>query len=108
MEHRVLAGGKWDTMNFSEQMANIGSEVERSIRWKRKGNEKYFQLAFDRFLELTDLTIADSKNRDRLKEITRMREMLCDFFLFENEYGSTDEQWQKYFYAFNYLARTRF
>jgi hypothetical protein len=27
-----------------------------------------------------------------------------DYFMYNNEYGSTDEAWQNYFYAFNYAA----
>ena len=31
-------------------------------------------------------------------------EALVDYFICDNEYGSTDELWQKYFYHFNYAA----
>jgi hypothetical protein len=27
--HKELAAGRWQTLSFMEQMANIGSEVER-------------------------------------------------------------------------------
>ena len=27
-----------------------------------------------------------------------------DYFIYDNEYYSTDELWQKYFYNFNYAA----
>jgi len=30
--HKELADGKWQLLSFAEQMANIGSEVERTIR----------------------------------------------------------------------------
>jgi len=62
-------------------------------------------MAFERALELLDLTISDSKNIKRLKELLRLRETLADYFAFENEYKSTDKSWQNYFYAFNFAAR---
>jgi hypothetical protein len=91
-------------------MANIGSEIERTINWRNKGNPEYSRQAFERALELVDLTIDDPKNRapescGRLKEICRLREVLVDYFVYDNAYGSTDDLWQKYFYAFNYAAR---
>lgn len=91
-------------MKLVEQMANIGSEVERTIIWKNKGDKQYQKLAFERALELSDLTLKDPKNRMRLKELCRMREMLVDWY-FDNHYSSTDTSWEKYFYAFNYAAR---
>ncbi len=52
-----------------------------------------------------ELTIGDKKNASGLKELTRLREIMADFFFFDNIYKSTAESWQKYFYAFNYAAR---
>lgn len=105
IQHKNLASGRWFELSLIEQMANVGSEVERAIRWKNKNNPEYSQLAFERALELLDLTITDAKNRKRLREIARVREMLADYFVFDNEYHSKDKQWQDYFYSFNYAAR---
>lgn len=104
-QHQQLAGGRWQELSFFEQMANIGSEVERTIKWKNKNNREYAEKAFIRALELFDLTAADNKNKKRLKEILRARETFADYFAGKNIYCSTDEQWQKYFYAFNFAAR---
>ena len=103
-QHRQLSAGRWPELTFFEQMANIGSEIERAISWKKKSAE-YSIRAVERALELLDLTIADIKNRHRLKELLRLREAIVDYFYFHNEFGSSDESWQKYFYAFSYAAR---
>lgn len=103
--HPELASGKWNALPFPDQMANIGSEVERAIRWKNKGNTEFFHLAFARAIELLDLCLADHKNNPRLKELARVRETLADYFLFDNVYGSSDKKWQNYFYGFNFAAR---
>jgi hypothetical protein len=83
-QHRELAGGKWNWLPFGEQIANVGSEVERTISWKSKGREDVSWRAFDRAIELLDPTIADAKNRKRLKELLRVRELLADYFVFDN------------------------
>jgi hypothetical protein len=104
-QHKNLAGGRWQTLTFFEQMANVGSEVERTIKWKNKGNVEYSRMAFERALELLDLTIDGEKRQSRLKELARVRETLADYFAFENSYNSTDKSWQNYFYSFNFAAR---
>lgn len=101
-QHKELAAGRWNNLTFVEQMANVGSEVERSINWLKKKNSEYFQLSFDRALELLDLTMADKKNLLRLKELARVREALADYFLFDNIYGSSDKKWQDYFLIFTF------
>ena len=104
-QHQQLASGRWAEMPFFQQMANIGSEVQRTILWQEKNNPKYSEMALERALELLDLTIADNKNIKRLKELTRLREMLIDHFKFNNDYHSTNQNWSNYFYAFNYASQ---
>jgi hypothetical protein len=103
--HQEMANGRWFELPLIEQLANIGSEIERTINWRNKGNRQYSNNAFERGLELLDLTIADKKHIKRLKELTRLREVLVDYFFGDNQYSSSDKLWQKYFYAFNYAAR---
>jgi len=105
--HKNLADGQWHRMSFFDQMANIGSEIGRTISWREK-NIEYSQRAFERALELLDLTIGDERNISRLKELCRLREILVDHFAFDNTYHSTDDLWQKYFYAFNFAARAKY
>lgn len=102
--HKELAKGRWFELTLPEQMANIGSEVLRAIDWKGK-DENYSKQAAERAIELTDLTISDPKNRKRLKEICRLRELICDYFFFDNEYKSDEKQWKNYFYPFMWYAR---
>jgi len=103
-QHQNLSNGRWFKLSLFEQLANIGSEVERAILWKEK-NREYSQQAFYRSLELLSLTIDDQKNRGRLKELTRLYEVLVDYFAGDNQYQSSDKLWRNYFYPFNYAAR---
>lgn len=104
-QHKQLAAGHWFELRLTEQMANIGSEIERTISWRNKNNLAYSRKALERALELLDLTIADAKNKSRLKELTRLREVLVDYFYFANQFSSSDQLWRKYFYPFNFAAR---
>ena len=104
-QHRELAAGRWYDLSFLEQMGNVGAEIGRTVAWKEKNRPDYSQRAFERALELLDLTISDPKNRSRLREVLRVREALADHFAFDNTYQSTDESWQRYFYAFQFAAR---
>jgi hypothetical protein len=105
VQHSELAAGRWVTLSFTEQMANVGSEVERARKWREKGNADYSRLALERALELIDLTFGSVKGYGRLRELARLRECLVDFFLGENEYVSTDESWSRYFAPFAFAAR---
>ncbi len=107
VQHPEMAAGRWLSLSLVEQLANVGSEVERALGWAAKGNAEYSRLAFERGLELLDITIADARHRGRLKELTRLREALADYFAGENRYGSTPGNWQRYFGAYGLAAALR-
>ncbi|MDP3982847.1 MAG: hypothetical protein Q8Q65_02095 [bacterium] len=94
----------WKKLSIVEQLANIGAEVGRTQNWQDKGNLEYKNNAFYRSLELIDLSLKQPQRLSILKELTRLRELLVDFFMGDNQYNSTRVQWQKYFYSFNYAA----
>ncbi len=101
----IYESGRWFTFSIFQQLANVGSDIERTIQWKNKGDLDFSCKAFERALELLDFTIQDPKNKGpRLKELLRAREALVDHFVYDNEYGTTDTFWQKYFFSFSYAA----
>ena len=102
--HKNLAAGGWQKLTLFEQLGNIGSEVGRARSWRNR-DEKVFDGAVDRALELFDLTIADARWRDRLKEILRARELFCDAVFGKGECGSSLEDLEKYFLQFAIAAR---
>ena len=106
MYHRDLASGQWAGLTFAEQMGNIGSEVSRALEWKEK-DARLFQGAVDRALELLDLTIQDSRWRNRTRELTRAREVLCDAVSGGKEYQSSLDDLDGYFFSFAYAARNK-
>jgi hypothetical protein len=105
--HPDLAAGRWHTMTLATQLGNIGSEYERSLRWKERADEERFEHAFARLLELLDLTIVDPRWKNhRLKELTRLREVICDELSNEAREFNDRNDLRNYFLYFGILARS--
>jgi hypothetical protein len=104
-QHKSLAAGRWFDFSLAEQLGNLGSEVSRAIR--ARGNEKQFDAAVERALELFHLTISDPRWRKRLKELTRARESFCAAATGNAEYG-TLEDLDRYFFQFACAARSNY
>ena len=86
MQHETLSNGAWADMPFPKQMANIGSETYRAMKWLAKGRRDNAEKAFERMQELIDLTITYGRHgqpnrKALLKELCRFRELYCGAFL---------------------------
>lgn len=92
---------KWANYDICEQMANIGAEFDRALRWKKKDKNQSLN-AFYRTIFLLDASINDKKNLPRLKEICRLKELIVDYFLGKNIYRSTEDFFQRYFLWYNF------
>jgi hypothetical protein len=103
--HPGLAAGRWLELTLAEQLGNIGSEVGRALRASARSEPERSRDALDRALELFDLTLADERWATRRKEIARAREVVCDFLVGNNEYGSSAETLDAYFLGFAMAAR---
>lgn len=106
MIHSDLASGRWFELTLMEQLGNVGSEVSRAAKWRGR-DEKLFNGAVDRALELLDLTLDDPRWRGRLKEICRARELLCGAVFGPNSYATTLDDLDRYFTQFAMAARNR-
>jgi hypothetical protein len=108
-QHRDLARGSWWELSIAEQLGNVGSEFGRAVRWSSR-NPDLARGAFERALELLDLTLDDPRHRRsvaRLREIARVREVVVDFLAGSNQYSTTAASLQKYFDAYALAARRR-
>ena len=106
--HPTLASGRWYELTLAEQLGNVGSEYERSIRAKSTNDQTRFDQAFARMLELLDLTIRDPRWKNhRLKELTRLREVLCDELWNEKQEYLQRNDLREYFLYFGILARNQ-
>ncbi|MGH2575640.1 MAG: hypothetical protein ACRDFC_08065 [Ignavibacteria bacterium] len=105
--HKELASGRWQTLTLAEQMANIGSEVHRAINRFKKKEKDSFQNAFERALELFDLTLNDSRWKGRRKEIARSREVFCTLLLDSGAFNNLEyelDSLNNYFFQFGIYA----
>jgi hypothetical protein len=104
--HHDLASGRWFTFSIAEQLGNVGSEYERALRAKEQGDTVRFEHALARLLELLDLTIADPRWRNhRLRELCRVREVVCDQLCSEQPEPWSYPDLRNYFLGFGILAR---
>lgn len=102
--HAGLAEGGWGKYSLVEQLGNIGSEVNRALRFR--GSPERFEAAIIRALELFDLTLGDFRWRSRLKEIARAREVFCDAAFEDGRlYKSSLEDVDRYLYQYAFAAR---
>jgi len=99
-QHKELANGRWAQMSLAEQMLNIGSEVSRANRWKKKGNIEQCHRAADRALELVSLTIDAQRGKHNLGEFTRLYEVLADWYYGDNYYRTDPAKLQRSFDIF--------
>jgi hypothetical protein len=106
--HPELAAGRWFTLSLAEQLGNVGSEYERALLSKKRRDKVRFDHAFARLLELIDLTIADPRWKNhRLKELTRLREVVCDELYNETPELTHPSDLREYFLYFGILARNQ-
>jgi hypothetical protein len=103
--HKELAAGRWKEFPLLLQMAHIGGEVERALKWRDLGKAERFESAYARAMELVDLTVAAARTPASARELSLLKSALVDFFHGSNQMGSSPEQWRKYFDAFAYAAR---
>ncbi len=100
------SGLRWERFSLVEQLANVGSEVERTIRAHGGGNTDRFNNALDRALALFDLTAADQRwAGHRRREVLRAREEFCRVFFEVDPPVNSAAGLQRYFLAFGVAAR---
>lgn len=110
-QHKRIGSTAWEGSSIVNQLANIGSEIYRATNWAAKGKPEFSVRAFERSLELIDISIesicrmpqrteGQGSRKAALREMTRLREVVCDYFVGDNEYGTDPESLNKYFYHF--------
>jgi hypothetical protein len=106
--HAGLAAGRWAAMSLAEQLAHVGSEVDRAIAAWASHRADRFDRALARALELFDLTARDDRWRGhRRREILRAREEFCRLFFDDDVASGAARTLRKYFLQFALLVRPR-
>ncbi len=79
--HKNLDQNKWITFSRDQQLLMIANELNRAKNWVKKGDKKEIKSAYERALELLDLTISVINKKSMLKELLRFREILSSEYL---------------------------
>jgi hypothetical protein len=90
----------WFEMPVHQQICNIGSEVRRAIKWKNKDSHEKKENFCAKAVELLERSKRDPRNSHRVIELMYCQELLIDFLLGSNVYGSSDELLMKYYDQF--------
>lgn len=104
--HKSLTQEHWQEFGLSEQLGNVGSEVNRALQWRGR-DEALYNNSLARAFELLDMTIQDLRWKTGLKEITRARELLGDAMYGGEEYKTSLEDLNDYFFQFALAARLK-
>ena len=91
---------RWFAMPVEVQISNIGSEVARALRWKKKGDDEKARNFCNKAIDFWLLSEEDPKNRHRLNEFNAAVEELRDYFLGSNTFNTTEEVLVRYYDAF--------
>lgn len=91
---------RWFAMSVGMQISNIGSEVNRAIKWKNQNDTRKMMTSYEKALDLLDLTKQDPKNLHHLAELDFCIEELKDYFVGDNIYNTTEQMLHKYYDAF--------
>ena len=95
---------RWHGLTFPRQMGNIGSEIARARHWEGRGDRANRDAAIERALELIDLTLRDPRRCSGLREIGRLREVVCDWYLGSGTYDVSPAELEDYCTSFILLS----
>ena len=98
---------KWFNYSFYQQMGNIASELSRAIIFENRNNDDHKRASLLRLIELLDLTKEDPKNKKRLKELCRFKEVVADWYSGQKTYHVHPESLKSYAMQFAILAAKR-
>lgn len=87
--HRILTKDKWDSFPFFKQILMIANELNRANNWIEKKDFAEVKLCYERAFELLYLTVETLKDRRKLREILRFKEILAN--LYNEEAPSLEE-----------------
>ena len=82
--HSGLTIDRWRSFSWDKRLLNIGSELIRAKNAIKKNDEEGRKGAFERALELSDLTVEagmEGKSLGFLREFLRFREVLAGFYI---------------------------
>ena len=90
--HKNLDGRKWETFDNGKQLLMIANELNRAKNWIITEDLEEITNCYERAFELLDLTISITRNKNKLKELLRFREMLAIQYVSKEKHIRKTEQ----------------
>ncbi|MFA6525828.1 MAG: hypothetical protein WCT26_00230 [Candidatus Buchananbacteria bacterium] len=97
---------KWHQMTLPQQLGNLLAEISRAANWEKTNKLENRNNCLERALELIDLTLTDSRNFGRSRELGILREAIADCYVDSNYFSVSLKAIQNYLLPFAILARS--
>jgi hypothetical protein len=109
MRERTVDLERWRQFSLLDQMANIASEVGRTMNARRAGDEQRFWAALQRALDLFEATTLTEMHRHphRLKEVGRAKEEFVRIAAADEFDDGEARRLEAYFMHFALASRVR-
>lgn len=91
---------KWLKLSPTQQLGNIGSEIARANYWETHNDPANRERALERSLELLELTLDDQRWKSGLKEIARLREVICAWLYHQTFFDISLKELEDYCISF--------
>jgi hypothetical protein len=82
--HTNLTSEKWEAYSTTQQVLMIANELNRASNCLKSNHPADAEKCFERAIELTDLTVEDTRWHKGLRELLRFREVLSELYISKN------------------------
>ncbi len=79
--HKTLTPEKWQKFGEAKQILMIACEISRARHWIKKSNWEAVNDCYERAFELLDLTVSLMGNKNKRKELLRLREVIASQYV---------------------------
>jgi hypothetical protein len=80
-QHATLSPERWASFTSDEQLLMIANEMNRARSCMSPERDRSRRLAYERVLNLTDLTVGVSRRRSLRRELLRWRDLVAGLYL---------------------------
>lgn len=94
-----MDSARWNQMSISEQLLNVGGEIQRAVDRKNRDEKDLAEKYLSKALEWLELSKTDPKNIGRVSELETVEEELKDYFC-DNKYHNNKESLMSYWNSF--------
>ena len=80
-QHAGLSPERWAAFSLDQQVLMIANEMNRAAKLMAPGDRERLRNAYERILQLTDLTVEVNARRALRRELLRWRDLLAALYV---------------------------